>query len=181
MVWKSWKTKVKFLYEIPLSVALFCMTQPVDSTSLSWIIAFLRTGGQLWGHRGIKMASLGAEGSRSPCECHFTWSVGSFPILPKSSSAWGESSPTPVTSILVFWDLCSLEWLCLSQQPTFHGWGWVGRIQLNENAVDALKGTPALGKVRQGTSSTKELASLIFDSLACLSICSLWRWRGGVP
>ena len=32
-----------------------------------------------------------------------------------------------------------------------HGWGRVGRIQLKENAVDAMKGPPALEKVSQGT------------------------------
>lgn len=45
---KSQKTKVQFVSETPLSVALFCRTQPVGSASPSWIIAFFRTGGQLW-------------------------------------------------------------------------------------------------------------------------------------
>lgn len=45
---KSQKTKVQFVSETPLSVALFCRTQPVCSASPSWIIAFFRTGGQLW-------------------------------------------------------------------------------------------------------------------------------------
>lgn len=129
-VQKSQKTKVQFVFEIPLSVALSCRTQPVVSASPSWIIAFFRTGGQLqhkekwqggepegWGLMKVMRVGL--------------WSLSGQPGFP---SLWpGCSEGTllreeewahPRLHPLLPRPFCyhrSPEWLCLSQQPTFHG------------------------------------------------------------
>lgn len=127
---KCQKTKVQFVFEIPLSVALSCRTQPVVSASPSWIIAFFRTGGQLrhkekwqggepegWGLMKVMRVGL--------------WSLSGQPGFP---SLWpGCSEGTllreeewahPRLHPLLPRPFCyhrSPEWLCLSQQPTFHG------------------------------------------------------------
>lgn len=144
MVWKSWKTKVKFLYEIPLSVALFGMTQPVDSASLSWIIAFLRTGSQLWGHRGIKMR---VEGSWSPCECGFNLPVGSFPILPKGRADLPEGrAPNPyhLHPCLLRPLLCAMASPLSAAHLPWMGWGREDPVE--RKCCGCYEGPPSPGE-----------------------------------
>lgn len=168
MVWTSWKTKVKFVSETPLSVALLCRTQPVSPASPSWIIAFLRTGGQLW----CKERHPGGE--------PVSWDLMKEDVSGTSASrrnhdslAQGQESPLLTPALCrPCCDPGSLGWLCLSQKPThFHGWQGAG-IQMKEVAVGALMAPPALGKVGQGTTWHKG-PCLPHLGLCGLSICLL--------
>lgn len=113
---KSRKTKVKFVSEILLSVALFCMTQP-GSASLSWIIAFLETRGQLW------------YKERQKCGEPESWGLMKYNVSGTSASQRAttlshpetrgcrestlltlpEESEPPISSTFCFWDLLSLS------------------------------------------------------------------------
>lgn len=185
MVWISWKTKVKFVSEIPLSVALFCMTQPADSASLSWASAFLRTG-----------ASPDAQRAKR----RWAWEYTSYEINVRGAATcrWATMLPHPVAGLsrarclqclrrelLLASKILQLPSLsrtaCLSQQPMFHGRGGGEGIQLRAMAMGAVTVCPALGKAVQGTIRHRDLACLLFGCVDRPSICSLWRWRGRVP
>lgn len=109
------------------------MTQPVDSASLSWIIAFLRTGGQLWGHRDIKMASLRVEGSWKSVWVWSTCQWAVFPSCPRAvlTCLRGELPHPYHLHHCLLRPLLSGMALPLSAAH-LHGWGGVGRIQLKE-------------------------------------------------
>ena len=152
MVWKSWKTKVKFLYEIPLSVALFCMTAGWLSLSVLDHCLLKDWGPTL---RPQRHKNGKPEGWRlmkvcvsviSTCQ----WAV--FPSCPRAvlTCLRGELPHPYHLHRCLLRPLLSGMALSLSAAH-LHGWGRVGRIQLKENAVDAMKGPPALGKVSQGT------------------------------
>lgn len=154
MVWKSRKTKVKFVSEIPLPVALFYMTQPADSASLSWTIAFLRTGANSDAKRGLEVVSLRGEVSCSKCEWDFSLSVGNhaFPScgkaaevkLPEERASHSLHPRLPKPSC----NHRSPGWLCLSQQLTFHGWGRGRREPVEWNGCGCREGTPSPGEGR---------------------------------
>ena len=167
------------------------MTQPVDSASLSRIIAFLRTGGQFWCNRGIKAVSLRVEVSWSPCERGFNFSAGSHAChpagrLPREQGwpAWAETPPHRLHPRLLRPSCyhCSLDWLCFSRQPTFHGWGGGEEGANGKKRLWVLRRHPQpWGRWGKGPPSTGELACLVFGCVDCPPICSLWRRRGRVP
>lgn len=101
-----------------------------------------------------------------------------------ANTAWGEYASHLLHPLLLrpSYDSYhrSLAWLCLSQQPTFHGWErWGGAgTQRREMAVGGVKAPQPSGRWGKGPLSTRDLARLLFDSVDCPSICSLWRWRG---
>lgn len=59
------------------------------------------------------------------------------------------------------------------------GWGR-GGIPLTKMSYGCWEGS-AWGGLHRGIASKRDLACLIFASVDCPSICSLWRWRGRVP
>lgn len=58
------------------------------------------------------------------------------------------------------------------------GSGGGAGTQRREMAVGGVKAPQPSGRWGKGPLSTRDLARLLFDSVDCPSICSLWRWRG---
>lgn len=133
------------------------MTQPADSASLSWTIAFLRTGANSDAKRGLEVVSLRVEVSCSKCEWDFSLSVGNhaFPSCVKAAKVKLPEGRASQASILGFQNppvTTALQdgFAFLSSSHSMDGAGG-GGSQLNETAVGAVKAPPALGKVGQGT------------------------------
>lgn len=167
------------------------MTQPVDSASLSWIIAFLRTWGpalmqqrhkggepESWGlvksmWAGLQLLSgqprfpsWGEAAERAVLTCLSR----DAPSSPPSSASKTSLLPS-LSRLALLLSAAHLPWMGSGEE----GSNWKKRLWV------LWRHPQPWGRWGKGPSSTRELACLISGCVDYPSIYSLWRWRGRVP
>lgn len=161
MVWKSCKTKVKFVSDIPLSIVLFYMTQPADSLPLCL--------------GPLPSIRLGPTLMQSEAERWWAWELRSHEVNVSGTSASQGATTIPYPGAQLLRARCLS---CLRREPPVASTlasktllllllsrmalpfsaahiPWMGggreRDPVERNGCGCYDGNPTPGKVGQGT------------------------------